>query len=235
MLARHLELRGFRCERTADREQVAARTLLADASALFVDLDAAALGGREAIALVRSHEQSRDGPGVAVVAVCGLPTREDRARCLSEGYLGYLTKPVAPEGVDQICERMAALRGELARARPSADREALGRRVRAWRTDLEGGREALFGMVMALDTCISSTLYAALLAEYGGWERTASTAVEAMRGVAIGFGAARLVQALDRLADALGGTTENLERAAVRAKCELDRTVYALREELLDL
>lgn len=234
-LARHLESRGFRCEPAANREEAIERSLQADACVLFVDFDAVALGGREVIALVRSHEQSRALAGVPVVAVAGLATLEDSARCLSEGYVACLTKPLAPDSVDRIIDRIAALRAELARAQPSADREALVERLHAWATGFGGGREALFGMVLALDACISSTLYTALLAEYSGWRKTASSAVESMRGVAIGFGAARLVSSLDQLDGALGGPTERLARAAILTKCELDRIVYALREELLNL
>ena len=82
---------------------------------VFMDVQMPEMDGFEATAMIREKERET-GRHQIVIAVTAHAMKGDRERCLAAGMDGYLTKPIGLAQFDEILEKHAALRTELAEA-----------------------------------------------------------------------------------------------------------------------
>jgi signal transduction histidine kinase/CheY-like chemotaxis protein len=75
---------------------------------VLMDMQMPEMGGAEAMALIRAHEQP-EGRHMPIIAVTAHALKGDRERCLAVGADGYVSKPISPAVLFDEIERTLAL------------------------------------------------------------------------------------------------------------------------------
>ena len=76
-----------------------------------MDVQMPNLDGLEASLRIREKEKET-GEHIPIVAMTAYAMSGDRKRCLAAGMDDYLTKPIEPEGLYQVVERLSQKSGE---------------------------------------------------------------------------------------------------------------------------
>lgn len=229
-----LERAGCASSICVDAPICVAQAIDAGVDLVTLDIRMPGLDGYEVLALIRSHEHTRQRPGVPVVAVTGLISPADRAQTLSEGCIAHLCKPVERAALELALERVKHLRGELSRARPTADAVAVLRWVDGALAVAGGDRvRVIAGLAMSIEQQGSRLLHETLVAAYEGRLEAGRRVAHELAGMADDVGAAVLRQFCLDLAACLAEGAPAFETATVRARAELDRVLFTLREHAL--
>jgi signal transduction histidine kinase/CheY-like chemotaxis protein len=104
MLRVLLTLAGHEVHEAEDGPAAIAAAAAFDPDIALVDLG---LPGADGYAVARAIRASASGQGIALVALTGYGSRENRERALADGFDAYLVKPVDPE---RLTEVLATLR-----------------------------------------------------------------------------------------------------------------------------
>lgn len=209
-----------------------------DVDLVSLDLCMPMLDGRQALALIRSHEYTARAPSVPVIAITGLVAPEDRVDALVDGFAAHLGKPIMVASLRGALERAVTLRGALRRMRYTDDRATIEQRMQH-----VGGRadamHTVLGLALAVEQQGRSTLREALLSAFAGNAGAARARLIEFAGFVGSLGALGLsrklhaltgqLDQLDPLADPLGGAAET---AIVLVRAELDRVIFTLREQV---
>jgi CheY-like chemotaxis protein len=229
-----LERSGCAASICVDAPKCVAQAIDAGVDLVTLDIRMPGLDGFEVLALIRSHEHTRQRPGVPVVAVTGLVSAGDRAQTLSAGCIAHLCKPVERSALELVLEQVKQLRGELSRARATADAVAVLRWVDDALATAGGDRvRVIAGLAMAIEKQGSHLLHETLLAAYEARPEAGRQTARELAAVAEGVGAAVLHTLCLDLAACLHQGAPAFEIAAVRARAELDRLLFTLREHAL--
>ncbi len=97
-----LEQRGLNVDLARNGREALEMSRARDYEAIFMDCQMPELDGYEVAARIRSAEDGRPTPIIAMTAHA-MPG--DRERCLAAGMDDYLSKPIEPEQLDRVLER----------------------------------------------------------------------------------------------------------------------------------
>ena len=231
-----LRLQGWRLEESAPGASALARALQPEVGAVFFDISADAKKAYERLALLRSHEYTARRPGVPVVAVSARSGEEDRAKAIAAGFVAQLAKPLHPAAVHAALQRVLDLREEISRNRDSQDKRAIVERVMN-QNHVDEYASRLPGVWMAsnVEAGITDLLFRLLLAALESRPVDARKCAQQLSQIALHIGGRRLAELADAILRRAQGPGEEIERAGVLAKAELDRVVFSLREAVLSL
>jgi CheY-like chemotaxis protein len=232
-MVRLFEQVGMPCEVRADANEAIDRAFGGDVAFVCTNLHVPGVSGREVLGLIRSHEQSRPPVCIPVVAIAAVGTAEDRARCLADGFIAYLAKPVRRDALEAAILHVAALRGALIRNRHTCNRDGIVARLLGSQGKPENAIEIFVGLSLLLESCGCDLIYRALLAVYRSTPDLGVTPVIQLGSIASGIGALELAELAGTFAESLKGRVESIERAAVLTRAELDRVVFTLRKEAI--
>jgi CheY-like chemotaxis protein len=104
---RLLEKRGHRVTLACNGVQALAALEKGPYDLVLMDVQMPEMDGLEATTLLRAREKGR-GEHQAVVAMTALVMKGDRERCLAAGMDGYLSKPIAPQELDDVLDRYSS-------------------------------------------------------------------------------------------------------------------------------
>lgn len=129
---------------------------------IALDLGMPRLDGFDALALVRSKEQSLRLPSSPAFAVTGRTTPQDRGETLAAGFVGHISKPVVLADLSGAMAMVAALRSATQRTRYSVDAARIGVEVAAMfpreSSDHPDRLQAIMGFSLAVERECSETL-----------------------------------------------------------------------------
>ena len=104
LITRLLEKRGHRVTLASNGVQALAALEKAPYDLVLMDVQMPGMDGLEATTLLRAREKA-SGEHQAVVAMTALVMKGDRDRCMAAGMDGYLSKPIAPQELDDVLDR----------------------------------------------------------------------------------------------------------------------------------
>ena len=104
LATRLLEKRGHRVTLACNGVQALAALEKATYDLVLMDVQMPEMDGLEATTLLRAREKT-SGEHQAVVAMTALVMKGDRERCMAAGMDGYLSKPIAPQELDDVLDR----------------------------------------------------------------------------------------------------------------------------------
>ncbi len=87
---------------------------------ILMDVQMPEMDGFEATARLRAHEAEDGGPARFIVALTAHALKGDRERCLDAGMSEYLTKPIRPDDLHSLLERVIQTSGPGAVPEPDA-------------------------------------------------------------------------------------------------------------------
>lgn len=205
-----------------------------DVALVSLDLSMPHLSGFEVLSLIRSHEQTRSVPSVPVVTVTGAASAEDRAKSIASGFVAHLTKPVDFDSIVGALRKALHLRAPLYRSRYSPDQDAIVRGIKSMvGVDREHVRETVTSLAAAVESKGNQLIYDMALGLYRGERNDTMSAASRLARVAETVWAEHLASLGTAIANNPTASAEVLEEQLVRAKAELDRVVFTLREEAI--
>ena len=89
---------------TAQEEDIYAAVAEMDADVVLMDGEMPEMDGFQATVAIRARE-SKSGGHIKIIAMTGLTTQSDRARCLAAGMDGHLCKPVRARELFEAVEQ----------------------------------------------------------------------------------------------------------------------------------
>ena len=104
-----LEKRGFACDIAANGREALARLESGEYAAVLMDVQMPEIDGFEATARIREGETG--DRHLVVVAMTASAMEGDRERCLQAGMDDYISKPLRPDRLDAVLERLGRARG----------------------------------------------------------------------------------------------------------------------------
>jgi CheY-like chemotaxis protein len=205
-----------------------------DVALVSLDLSMPHLDGFDVLSLIRSHEQTRSLPSVPVVMVTGAASAEDRAKSIAGGFIAHLTKPVDFDAIAGALRKALYLRAPLYRSRYSPDQDAIVRGIKSMvGVDRRHIRDAVTSLAAAVESKGDQLIYEMALGLYRGERNVTMAAAERLARVAETVWARHLADLGCAIANNPTGAVETLEEHLVRAKAEVDRVVFTLREEAI--
>jgi signal transduction histidine kinase/CheY-like chemotaxis protein len=115
LAVRLLEKRGHRVAVASNGREVLEALTKEVFDAIFMDVQMPEMDGLEATAAIREKEKG-SGERQAIIALTAHAMKGDREKCLAGGMDGYLSKPIRPQELEDILERLLAARKESANA-----------------------------------------------------------------------------------------------------------------------
>src|SRR5258706_1275311 len=112
LLTRLLPMLGFEAVAPADPEAATMLALSGDIDAMLLDLSMPRIDGFQVLRTVRQHEAEAHRAPLPVIAVACYAAAADRRRCVMEGFIDHLSKPVLVDALRESMER--CLRQNLA-------------------------------------------------------------------------------------------------------------------------
>jgi signal transduction histidine kinase/DNA-binding response OmpR family regulator len=107
MVARRLlEKRGHRVEIARDGKEAVAARERGDFDLILMDLEMPVMDGWEATAAIRHGEAAAGMPRLPIVALTAHAMKGHEDQCLAAGMDGYITKPLEPEALDAVLEKI---------------------------------------------------------------------------------------------------------------------------------
>jgi CheY-like chemotaxis protein len=210
------------------------KALEPDVDLVSLDLSMPHLDGFEALSLIRSHEQTRSLPSVPVVTVTGAASADDRARSIAAGFVAHLTKPVDFDAIAGTLRKALHLRAPLYRSRYSPDQDAIVRGIKNLvGVDREHVRETVTSLAAAVESRGDQLIYDMALGLYRSERNVTMSAAARLARVAETVWAEHLAALSTTISNSPTASPEILEEQLVRAKAELDRVVFTLREEAI--
>jgi CheY-like chemotaxis protein len=182
---------------------------------VLMDIQMPEMGGFEATQAIRDKEK-HNGQRVPIVAMTAHALKGDRERCLEAGMDGYLSKPIEPEELIRVVERLAD---------QVVDRQELARRF--------GGHQRLLREAVSEFLADCPQQMARLRAAVDrGDHHAAARVAHALKGAVSNFAAPAVVEA----AQELEGAGRRADAAAVReAYQRLESAMERLRPALAAL
>jgi CheY-like chemotaxis protein len=237
-----IEQRGLKVELARNGREALEMSRARDYGAIFMDCQMPELDGYDVTARIRSTEDGRSTPIIAMTAHA-MPG--DRERCLAAGMNDYLSKPIQPDQLDRVLERWLPGHDhhgadEISPTEPAplprtgvAGPEALDREV------VDGIRDALDASMRArlLDT-FAESLHDCLERIQSALERDdraeLSRAAHLLKGGSATIGARALSQACHTLERLATSDRSELRREATALGALGQSTLDALRSRLLE-
>ncbi len=109
LASRLLEKRGHRVTVTANGREAVEAIANNKFDLVLMDIQMPKMDGFEATAIIREKEM-HDGDHIPIIALTANAMKGDRERCLASGMDGYLSKPIAPQELDELLEMYLARR-----------------------------------------------------------------------------------------------------------------------------
>jgi CheY-like chemotaxis protein len=210
------------------------RALEPDVALVSLDLSTPPLNRFEAVSLIRSHEQTRSLPSVPLVSVTGAATAEDRARSIAAGFVAHLAKPVDFEAIAGVLRSAPRLRAELYHSRYSPDQDAIARAIASMcGADCRHVCAAVSALAAAVESRGNELIFEMALGLYRDQRQVTVSVAGRLARVAQTACAEHLTQLCNAIAKGSAASPRILEEQLVRAKAELDRVVFTLREEAI--
>lgn len=116
LAAQRLERLGWTVVRARSASEAWVRWRSEPVDLVLLDVLLPDLAGPELTAHIRAHEHAAGARRVAIVALTGRASEDDRERCVAAGMDGHLTKPL---DVDALARVLAGLAGDVAAAPPA--------------------------------------------------------------------------------------------------------------------
>lgn len=205
-----------------------------DVGLVSLDLSMPQLDGFEVLSLIRSHEQTRSLPSVPVVTVTGAASAEDRARSIAAGFVAHLTKPVDFDAIAGTLRKALHLRAPLYRSRYSPDQDAIVRGIKnLLGVDRGHVREAVTSLAAAVESRGDQLIFDMALGLYRGERNITASAAGRLARIAETVWAEHLAALSAAISSNPTASPDVLEEQLVRAKAELERVVFTLREEAI--
>lgn len=216
-----LEDRGHLVEIAADGREAVWLAEQNRYDVLLMDVQMPGTNGLDATAAIRHQENG--GRRVPIVAMTAHAMKGDRERCLAAGMDGYLAKPISPQEMIGLVERLAEQEAEAQRRQQAATQELS--------SVVEIPTEAppdTFNLQEALQHCFTGKMFREMVdfffaesvevmermhaALAGGDAEAAGRAAHRLRGTLVYLGASPAMEAASRLEEA--GMSGNLTAVA---------------------
>jgi PAS domain S-box-containing protein len=109
---RLLQKRGFNVSIAADGKEALRAVAAADFDLILMDIQMPEMDGLEATSAIRTGEKLT-GKRTPIIALTAHALKEDRERCLSAGMDAYITKPIRPDELFSVMQKLLESRAAL--------------------------------------------------------------------------------------------------------------------------